>query len=238
MQLAVVRRHYPTNINHTPRSFERGYSGYYSTISYRGTSASSRQKQPVLHSKGDQAMATAIVPALRPPAPGSVSRKERTVPRKNPSLTAHRSSPLISRRHSWTSPSCLPQRDLSVRTTIMEASESTPLIENVHHEHDSLLNNKRAFPTIGAGSTFDMAYFLRNTGPSTPAPEKSEEDLRKPTRKKNRGIFKKRRQPPDPVKQPVEEQQKPTVFVPPEGVEQKVTARGERSPIYGTDIAP
>jgi hypothetical protein len=102
----------------------------------------------------------------------------------------------------------------------------SPLVESKPQESGGPLGNKRAFSSTRAGATFDMAYFLKNTGPSMPARETSKEDVARPGRRKNRNIFRKWREPPDLVIPAAEETSDPTIFVPPEGVEQKITARG------------
>ena len=97
---------------------------------------------------------------------------------------------------------------------------------------NSLLSNKRIFSTTRPGATFDMAYYIKHTGPpasATPAPcrESVQDEPRRAGRKKSRGgLFKKRRDSPDAVGSTCNDEQKPPIFVPPEGVEQKITARG------------
>ena len=77
-----------------------------------------------------------------------------------------------------------------------------------------------------------MAYYIRHTGPpasATPAPGRdlAQEEPRRAGRKKSRGgLFKKRRESPDLIAPTADEERKQPIFVPPEGVEQKVTARG------------
>jgi hypothetical protein len=116
----------------------------------------------------------------------------------------------------------------------METSDnSNPIGNHGHHQTaESLLSNMVPFTTTRAGATFDMAYFLRRTGPpattsNAPAREPVKDEPKRTDRKKNRGgIFRKRRENPDVEAPTVPEEQRPTVFVPPEGVEQKRTAKG------------
>lgn len=166
------------------------------------------------------------------PGFSATSREGPNVLRKRPSLNVPLPPPLISRRHSWTSSRGLGAMDPN--SSRMEVSEiSTPMTSHgLPTNEDSLLSNKRAVSTARPGATFDMAYFLRHTGPSTsaataPVRETTKDDSRRTGRKKSRGgIFRKRRESPDPETPAVPEEQKPAIFVPPEGVEQKVTARG------------
>jgi hypothetical protein len=223
MQLAAIQTRYPTKINHTPRSFEHCHSENYSTIRYYSTATKdSAKKQPNLHPEGEQAMATATLPAIGTP---DSAHQGPTVLHKSPSLaTPHRLS-FTSKRNSWMSSGCLPQRDFSLKPIMMEASERSPPTEDIQREPVGPPSSERDLSAAMPGDTLDMAYFLRNTGPPTPAHDTSKEDLGKPSRKRNRNIFKKRKEPLDSVT-PTAEEQKTTVFVPPEGVEQKITARG------------
>jgi len=174
-------------------------------------------------------------------APGFVTTTSRQGPnvlRKSSSLAVGLPVPLplISRRHSWTSaPEHLSKRDPSaLDSEAMEiVDDSSPSSSHGFPQTaDSLLSNKRAFSAMRPGATFDMAYFLRHTGPSPSATnaaarEPAREVPRRTDRKKSRGgIFRKRQESPDPETPAAPEEHRPTVFVPPEGVEQKVTARG------------
>ncbi|KIW09452.1 uncharacterized protein PV09_00332 [Verruconis gallopava] len=173
-------------------------------------------------------MATATV--LTTSAPEPDSRKEPNLLRKSPSLKSPPglSPPQhITRRHSWTANTRQPTRDRSLVPTIMEASEARTFREAMPQSQDSLMSSKRAFSNTRAGATFDMAYFLRHTGPTKSASETAKESAKKPGRKKSRGIFKKKKESPD-QEAPAAVRQSSTIFVPPEGVEQKVTARGHK----------
>lgn len=175
------------------------------------------------------------ITTLSTPGSSATSRQRPSVLRKNRSLVVPLPPPLISRRHSWTLSRALGSHEpLPLNSSVMEVSEiSKPLTScGLPQTAKSLLSNRRAFSTKRTGTTFDMAYFLRHTGPpatatTAPAHEIAKDDSRRAVLKKNRGgIFRKRWESPDLVTTAAPEEQGQATFVPPEGVEQKVTARG------------
>jgi hypothetical protein len=171
-----------------------------------------------------------------PGFPTATSRQAPNVLRKSRSSTVGLPLPIISRRHSCSSAQeHLSKGDLlALDSEDMEISDiSNPLGSHGYLQMaDSLLSNKRAFSTTRPGATFDMAYFLRHTGPpatltDAPAREPAKDDTKRVDRRKNRGgIFRKRQDEPDSETPTASGEQRPAIFVPPEGVEQKVTARG------------
>lgn len=238
MQVPVARRRYPTSINHTPRNFETILPDVHTTLHCRLTNTMDKQKQPDLRPEG--ALKTmAVVPSAplitTSNAPEfAATRQEPNVLRKSPSLAVPRHSPAISRRHSWTSSRDRRSRDPSpFKSTVMEDVE-VKVLTSSHELADSthsLLNNKRVLSTTRPGATFDLAYYLKNTRPPTTVafagPDSVQDDTRRVGRRKTRGrMFRKRRESPDLVTPTVTEDQKPSLFVPPEGVEQKITAGG------------
>jgi hypothetical protein len=238
MQVSVTRRHYPTSINHTPRNFETILPDAHTTLHYRHMNPMDRQMQPDLCPEGaSQTMAvTPSAPLITTSnAPGLAAvRQGPNVLRKSPSLAVPRHSPAISRRHSWTSSRNQRSRDPSPFTsTVMEMAEVRlpTTSRGLPDPTRSLLSNKRVLSTTRPGATFDLAYYLKNTRPPTTVAftgqDLVQDDFRRTSRRKTRGgIFRKRRESPNSVTPIATEERKPSVFVPPEGVEQKITARG------------
>jgi hypothetical protein len=112
----------------------------------------------------------------------------------------------------------------------MEVSNAEHVTYEERHDSGMVFSDKLSFQSTRPGAIFDMAYFLRNTGP----PPTSFRDTvpmaqaRRPIRRRNRGLFRKRKGGPE-MTSTAAEHDKPSSFIPPEGVEQKITAKGQEA---------
>lgn len=241
MQRPAVPRRYPTSFNHTPRCWERADPETSSPLRSRGRSTSvaastdGGRKHLDLRAQGEAgkqqqaiiSMAVATLPL--PPATDGRQGGHNVLRKARSPAALYRASP-ISRRHSWTSSHCPPtqqQRDLSRSPAIMEVTEADVDL-SITEEPAQQASSKRAFSMIKTGATFELAYFLRNTGPPPLVRKTSatkEESHTQATPKRGRNIFRKRRELLD-SEMPAAEDAKSDVFIPIGGVEQKTTARG------------
>lgn len=207
----VPQRRYPFFLNHTPRTFEL------SLHSHSPVAKSVRFPVEAQHcsdlSPTSMTSTFSAFPSIGNP-PMSIHRKP-IASRQCTSFSLDRPVSTVTRRHSWTAscdiltPSCLLDDMLEVSDNENEEEKRTDAIH---------LNLPRP------GATFDMAYFIKNTGPPRQR-ESSERERKIRGKKMSLGMFKRRK---DDVVNGSDPDPRKTLdnFVPPERVEQKVTLNG------------
>jgi hypothetical protein len=144
------------------------------------------------------------------PVTTTIHGQPTTGPGPRTSFNLERPTSSISRRHSWTS-------SYEISAPVMLVPEDYTPTRAVGQSRPAGL-----LPRLGA--TFDMAYFIKNTGPP-PAKEEFKE-TRVDNKKKNSTLFRKRKGIAASPERPTWKEKSLDGFVPSERVEQKVTLKG------------
>ncbi|KAF2425817.1 hypothetical protein EJ08DRAFT_663475 [Tothia fuscella] len=208
MHLAVPHRRYPSSLNHTPRTFELSSPSDTFTIKSVKFQSQTQNSSDLLLPN----MATAIsdFPTTGTNLSSMAIHRKPIAPRQCASFSIDRPISTPSRRHSWAS-----SYDLIASGILDNVPKDKDLVKRMQAKAASL-------PRPGA--TFDMAYFLKNTGPP-PQREDVEREKKIVGKKKSLTIFKKRKEVTFGGVTQTNEKALEN-FVPPERVEQKVTLNG------------
>jgi hypothetical protein len=219
MHLSVSQHRFPSSLNHTPRTL---------TISpYSDPPTQKSVRFQVLtprHSELPLASMTTTFSAF--PNTGNLAMMihgNPIAPRHCSSFSIDRPTSTTSRRHSWTS-----SYDILTPSGMLE-----DMMGDSGNEHVTL-KPAPASHLPRPGATFEMAYFLKNTGPPPPR-EIVGRGKKIVGTKKSLGMFKKRRdgivaRSSLPARKTLDN------FIPSERVEQKVTLNGLYSTLNPIDL--
>jgi hypothetical protein len=209
------QRRYPSSLNHTPRNFE---IPTHSDLVIASQPVAFKRQQTQLASEFTPSIMKTTVFSAFPATPGpsmTIRRKPIARPRNRASFNIDRPS-TMSRRHSWTSP--------------CDLDSPVMLVPKFSDDFAGVEKQKPALTTLPRpGATFEMAYFLKNTGPPPPR-EFLEKESRMTAKKKSLTIFKKRRETSSTLSGSVVKEVSLENFIPADRVEQKVTMEGKVQP--------